>query len=276
MIKGIWGGLGLALWVCLACCQQAPPDLPKGTQCATPFKDPDRLWVAGSGSNVPLMQQILHEDPSLAHVTLGESIGTSGAVRALRDGAIDLGMASRELSAQELGQELVQTPWATTSLAFVAHPEVRVQRVKPSLLVDMMRGTVSHWSTGEPVVLLVREEGDSGERLLKQHLPQVAQAMAEARDTGRALVLHTDQAMEEALLTIPGAVGTLDLGLARLHGQELRPLSLKSDGDLYLIEKTLFLIRRKDAPESVLALAEKLCTPEVGVLMQRSAYVPAQ
>src|SRR5690606_13013657 len=94
----------LAMTALAGCATQAPETPPEDAACAGEPQRPAGLLIAGSGSNLALVRAIARR-----HVELGrgaapiveESIGTGGAIAALRAGAIDVGLASRPLKESE-------------------------------------------------------------------------------------------------------------------------------------------------------------------------------
>jgi phosphate transport system substrate-binding protein len=190
---------------------------------------PPGLVAAGSGSNLALVRAIARRYERLhpgARVSVPESIGTGGAVAALADDAIDIGLASRPLTEEERRRGLVETPLAGTILAFAADPDARVASLGRSDLVAIYSGRRTTWPDGSTIVPLLREPGDSGERLLAAEMPDVAAAMARARDEERWTVCYTDREMLDALLALEGALGFVDVGTMRLEAAPLAVLAI--------------------------------------------------
>jgi phosphate transport system substrate-binding protein len=175
--------------------------------------------MAGSGSTAPLVQRLALALPpqSSRPIYVAQSVGTGGGLRALKDGLIDLALASRPLTPQERGDGLQDLPLARSLLVFAVHPDARAPRATSEAELEAMyQGRLPRWPSGEPVVLLVREQGDSGMLLLAERSPKLHRAMQEARAQGRALEFETDTDMLHALATIRGSLGPIDLGLLQL------------------------------------------------------------
>lgn len=247
------------------CSGSALPPTPQGFVCESPTAGHTGLVLAGSGSNLPLARRVaaLYTVRTGLEVTVPGSIGTAGAVAALRDGAVDVGLASRPLRPDEAA-DLVATPMARTSLAFYAAvPDDG--NVSLQTLIDLYRGDIVTWRTGQPVVLLVREEGDSGNAVIAGALPELFAAMDGARREGRAIVQSTDHEMWVALRDVPGAVGFLDAGIVALDGLGLRAIGLRDPGGEVLdpsspswpLRKTLFLLTSRDRPQPFVDFATR-------------------
>jgi phosphate transport system substrate-binding protein len=180
------------------------------------------LVTAGSGATLPLIRVLAdgfaEESPDLP-VWVAESIGTGGAVRALADGAIDLGLASRPIDREEISEFVV----ARATLEVGVHPGVPDIEISWAFLLDAARGQQVVWADGSPVVFVHREAGDSGVRAVEAVSPELGEAIA----TGQALALviaYTDADATHFLATVPGAIGIYDPVAARLLGERVRTM----------------------------------------------------
>jgi len=160
-------------------------------------------------------------------VHVAASIGSSGAVRAVADGAVDVGLLSRPLRDDERALGLVDYPLPTelphAVVASGADPASTLTRAE---LIDLLLARRQTWPDGSPAVVLLRESSDSGNQLIRAHWPEVGQAIDAALAAGYWFVCHTDQEMRDELLRIPGALGFLDTLTIRLESLPLRPLEI--------------------------------------------------
>jgi phosphate transport system substrate-binding protein len=221
--------IAVAIALAAACGRPDTGAPPRAARCDPPAPRPDGLVLAGSGSNIALVRELAkryraaHPDVTLR---VPESIGTGGALRALADGAIDVGLASRTLSAAERRSGLVETMLARVPIAVVVHPEATVTGVTRAELAAIYRGDRQRWPDGTPIVPLLREPGDSGNDVIAQSYPDVWAAMSDAMQAGRFTTCYTDQEMADTVDATEGAVGFLDLGTLRLTHPQIRALAL--------------------------------------------------
>lgn len=252
------------------------PAGPTGVErCAPPPPRPAGLVLAGSGSNLPLVRRIAEryrQHHPAARITIPQSIGTSGAVRALLDGAIDVGLASRSLKAGERARGLVETRLARTRVVFAVHPSVAVRRASAAELVAIYRGERTRWPDGTPIVPLLREPGDSARVILARSLPALDAAIEEAFHARRFRACFTDAEMQRLLAALPGALGFLDEGILRLEGGGLRALAL-SDATLPALKPLSFVTRGtpRGEAERFLLFAR---SPEIAALLAAGGYLP--
>jgi phosphate transport system substrate-binding protein len=184
---------------------------------ASPFAraEPWALELAGSGSNLPLTRALVEafraESPG-SKVTLHDGIGTTGGIRAVRDGVIHVALASRPLEGDEAGVGLVVTPYARVAVVVAANGSVPDTCTTRGELAAMFAGRRRQWSDGSGVVVLLREREDSSFDVLGALVPELRAASDSAYHERLWRVLFTDLALQEALLETTGSVGIFDLG----------------------------------------------------------------
>lgn len=247
------------------------------------------LRLAGSGSNLPLTRALA--DAFVAtrpwlRVRVHESIGSSGGVRATDDQAVEIGLISRPLRERERALELDVIPYARVAVVVAANPTVAVRSVDREALIDYYLGHRTHWSDGTPVTVLQREEGDSSHGAVGKAIPAFAQADAESREANRWRVLLHDRAMQEALLSTPGAIGLFDQGLATIQELPLATLEFEGirpteeavrSGDYPLTKDLAFVVPGNSREPDPLAMQfiAFVFSREGQQLIRDSGYVPA-
>lgn len=185
-------------------------------------RDPLLLRMAGSGSNLPVTRALADAFEAAhagSHVVVHASIGSTGGVRATADGAVDVGLISRDLKDSERNLGLRVVPYAHVAVVFAANRSVRSEGLTSAEVLDLYAGRHERWPGDLPVVVLQREEGDSSHLVAAHAIEGFGGVDREALDAQRWRVLYRDSAMLEALLSTSGAVGLIDLGAA--HSQDL-------------------------------------------------------
>ncbi len=226
VVLAVVGGAAALVWAAER--GPTPPPGAPGTRTDTAAPRGDgALLIAGSGSNLPLMQVLLAElavrEPAL-RVRLAPSIGSSGGIRAVRDGVIDVALVSRPLRPAELEPDLRVHPYARTAVVLAAHPDVRDRELSAATLLAALAPSTP--GTDGALVPILREPGDSALATVMASMPDLERAYAAAWARGELPARLTDQAMEQALLSIPGAIGFFDLGIITTRQLPLRALSL--------------------------------------------------
>ncbi len=237
----------------LAACVQPTSGPHLSGPCADPARRPEALIVAGSGSNLALARRI---GASFGAV-VPPSIGTAGAIQALLDGEIDVGLASRPLSAAEEDRGVRTVPWARCPFGPVARRGERT---------DLHGGQLAAMLAGEgDSLVFLREPGDSGQALLRTWSPAVAAALDEALRRDRWPVLTTDQQMRDAVAANPGAIGFLDSSTVTPD------LTLLAGSPLH---KELSLLLPPSAPPRAKEFAQYATSPAAAPLIEAAGCQP--
>lgn len=260
----------------LAAC--APAELPTEAACAeTPARSPD-IVIAGTGASLPIFSVLADlwgptiEERFGRGVTVASSIGTAGAVRALRDEVIDIGLGSRPLREAERGTDVRELPYLRAPIRFVGHLGQPPSPMTVDVLISLLEREPTRWPTGEPLVVIQREPGDSGLAALEAQAPALYEALEARRPT--AIVAYTDAEAAELLQAIPGAIALVD-PIAFEGEPDLYPVDLRdaAGAPVHLSRQLTMLIREPVQPEvaALIALFEGMQTR---VSLHAMGYMP--
>jgi phosphate transport system substrate-binding protein len=250
-------------------------------------RDERVLHIAGSGSNLPLARELADAysvvNPD-ARLVIHQSIGSTGGVRATHDGAIDLGLVSRQLKPSEAAFGLRYLPYARVAVVFAVDAHVPVQGLSSEEVVALYAGEREAWSDGTPVVVLQREEGDSSHLVAREAIEGFASVDDRSLDEGRWRVLYSDRAMHDALVSTSGAIGLIDHGAGLIDDLDVRMLSLDGvrpsptsveDGS-YPMSKSLAFVAPGDASERARAFMDFVFSPAGQEVMRAHGYLPVE
>jgi phosphate transport system substrate-binding protein len=236
-----------------------PEQVPVEALQAAP-KPSSLLRLAGSGSNLPLTRALADEflarRPWL-RVRVHESIGSTGGVRATHDRAVEIWLISRPLKPEEKTIGLTVIPYARVAVVVAANPTVPTLGLDREELLALYDGREQYWSDGSQVVVFQREPGDSGHLAAREAIPGFAEVDERALEQRRWSVLFHDRAMQEALISTPGAIGLFDQGLAVIQDLPLtlleyegkRPTEQSVRTGSYPITKDLAFVVVADDPD---------------------------
>jgi phosphate transport system substrate-binding protein len=187
--------------------------------------------IGGTGAALGTMR-VLGEEfrktrPGL-DVEVLPSLGSAGGIRAVLAGAIDIGVASRPLTPEELAAGAVQTPVGSTPFVFAVAATSKVTALSSAELVDIYAGTRTRWPDGSPIRLVLRSPSGAEIALLYGISPQMRQAHMLAEKRPGLLTTATDQENADALESIPGAIGVI--GFAQLVSEKRSLHALQIDG----------------------------------------------
>lgn len=171
------------------------------------------LTVAGSSSVQPVAEAWARGFEAINPGTRirVQTGGSTAGIRAVTDGAADIGTVSRKLDPNETGRLRAVTV-ARDVLAVAVHPSNRLENVSTDQLRDIFEGRITDWSAlgGAPgrITLVAREAG-SGTREAFETL------VLGGRPTDyRAVVQNAPGAVRRAVASDPAAIGYLSLAVA--------------------------------------------------------------
>lgn len=246
---------------------------------------PGLLELAGSGSNLPLTRALAEAYMNAApgtRVVVHESIGSTGGVRAVLEGRIDIGLVSRPLRPEERDLGLRVEPYARVAVVFAAHPSVPDTRLDSATVLAIYNGGRTAWTDGSPIWVLLRESGDSGHTAVARVLPEFTRVTEQAYLDQRWPVLYSDAAMQGALLTTPGAVGVFDLGAIRAQNLPLKALPFEGvaptptfvRSGAYPLTKDLAFVTRDAPAPAGRAFMTYVASDDGRRLTEQLGYVP--
>lgn len=217
----------------------------------------EEIVFAGSGANL-LSMRILAERYTLATpevtIKVPASIGSKGGIRAVSEGAIDVGLVSRPLKEEEKTLGLTLLPYARIGVVIAAHPSVTEDGITVEEFLDILKGTKTRWKDGNEIIVLTREPGDSSIEVLQKEIPQFKEVYEESQRARRWMTLFTDQEMARALARIPYALGLSDTAVIASGRLDIKALTLNGipatqeniSSGKYPLLKTLSFVYRKD------------------------------
>jgi len=258
----------LLLIVCTGCAKSTVPPHPSAMPAA-----PDVLLVAGSGANISLTRRLAEEygRQSGPKVEVPGSIGTIGAIKAIREGAIPMGLASRSLTQEEKAQGLKQIRYAEVGLAIAVSSSVEETTIDEQTLIQIYSGEKTTWRNGAEIIALCMYEGDSTYDVLKRKIPLFSSALQTAAARKSWKVLYSEGAMMETLLKTPNAIGFVDAATLAENQGKVKALSLNGvemnannlQTGRYPLKKNLYFIYRGEPSDSAKRFID-FCFSEAG------------
>lgn len=207
-------------------------------------------------------------------------LGSSGAIKALAVGRLDLALSARFLKQEEeMGLPAHQQKLGRTPLLLAVHRSLPVAGFTTAQLVEAYAGRVNTWPDGSRLRVVLRPLSDTDTMLLQSFQP-MAEAVKEAHGRPGAAIAMTDLDSAGMVEKVPGALGTVTLGHLISEGLPLKGLAV--DGveptlaavaqGTYPFVKTLILIHRQDAPAEVRAFTDFLLSPDGRALLTEHGY----
>lgn len=227
----------------------------------------EQIKIGGTGGalgTMRLLAQAFEANHPADGVRVLPSLGSSGGIKALLAGAIQVAVSARPLKDAETAKGAVQQAYGRTPFVFATHADTPAVDISMRELVDIYAGNRQRWSDGSRIRLVLRPLGDSDSKIVRSISPAMRDAKRLAERRKGMLFAVTDQDAADNLEKIPGSLGTTTLAqilaerraikALRLEGVEARAQSL-ADGS-YPLSKQFFIVTTPSASPQVRAFVD--------------------
>lgn len=185
----------------------------------------DTVKTGGTGSamgSIALLAatyELNHPNTKIATIT---GLGSSGSIKAVAAGALDISLSARPLKATEQNlnlsiQEIARTPLVLAS----RHTHTGFTTSDLSKIFD---GRLATWPDHSALRPILRPDTDTESALLRTISPDIDRALSIAYKRPGVHVAITDQDSADAIEKIPGAVGITTLALILGEQRKLNAL----------------------------------------------------
>ena len=216
-----------------------------------------RFLLAGSGTNLPITEKLAaaYKQKTGVPVEVAKSIGSDGAVKAVGDGTLTLGLLSRPLKETEKSAGIRAVPYAKVGIVFAVHPAVPENNVTFEDILAIHRGEKTLWADGKRILVLIRGMHDSSNQILFTHIPGFAEVIQDSIEKKRWLVMYHDIDMANALRTKEGSFGHTDTtelkvrgGIKALAVNNVAPTAENMKSGRYPLVKELSFVYKGELP----------------------------
>lgn len=255
----------------------------------------DTLRIGGTGvalGGMKILGEAFEKQNPGTTVEVLPSLGSSGGVKALIAGAIDLAVTSRALKDAEKEQGVTARLYATTPLAIVTSTGTQTDGITTGQLAEFYAGTTETWPSGERVRVVLRPTTETDVQFLRGLSEDMARAVDTAFERPGLLIATNDQDNAEALEGLPGSIGAVALGQIATEARQLKVLALDGivpsatdpedpspeDSEAYqriqAFTKALYLARTSDLPAAAEAFAAFVFSPGGQAILAAYDHTP--
>lgn len=189
----------------------------------------ETIKVGGTGNALGTMTLIANAynklNPNI-QVTVLPSIGSSGGIKAIPSGAIDIGLSSRPLKESESKMGIQAIEYARTPTVIAVSNLSTIDDISIHQLIDIYTGKLLNWPDGMLIRPILRQPGDDNTMQLKVLSPALKKAVEIADNRLGLLFAATDQETVDKIQKIPGSFGVTSLALIISEKRPLRALTL--------------------------------------------------
>lgn len=222
----------------------------------------EEIKIGGTGNALGAMRLLGDafgkQNPDM-QVTVLPSLGTSGAVKAIPKGALDIGLTARPLTDEERKLGTISLEYARSPLVFAVSTKTRVRALTLDHIADIYSGKMVNWPDGSQIRPVLRQVGDDTTQQIRRMSPALDKAMSAAEQRPGMPFATTDQEAADKTESVPGALGVSTLSLINSENRPLRALTLdgveptvsNAASGKYPHAKRFFLITRPDPSAAV-------------------------
>lgn len=211
------------------------------------------VTIGGTGSGLGTMRLLaaaFEKSHPGANIKVISGMGSSGGIKAVLHGAVDIAISGRPLKEDERKDGAIISEYARTPFVFVANGAVKKSGVTIKELEKIYSNQMTNWPDGTRIRLVTRPDAETDTKIVKSLSPAMEQAVKSANSREGMILAVTDQDNADMLEKIPGALGgctlaqviseNLKLKILGFNGVEPSVNSLR-DGS-YRLFKVLYLV----------------------------------
>jgi phosphate transport system substrate-binding protein len=195
---------------------------------AAPARAQEVLRLTGTGSALGAIGRLARAfelaNPGVK-VHILPSLGTSGSIKAVAAGAIDLGLAGRLLDESERGLGVTELPLARSPFVFATGPRAGVTGIGLADLVRIYGGEQRVWPGGERIRPVLRPARDTDSFFLRALAPALGAAYDAALARPGMLIAPTNQDSDALAARTRGSLAVTTLAQLVTEPSGLTPLA---------------------------------------------------
>lgn len=255
-----------------------------GPHLAVSSPSQQQVRLGGVGAVGPILkvlgQAYARAHPEVNVLVMEPPLGSTGALRALQSGVVDLAFTGRPMKPGEVGQS---RPWVSTPLVFVSS-DASVNDLSFKDLTRIYSGELRRWPDGRDIRLVLRSAFESELLVQRSMSGEMGEALNLALARKDLPVADNDLAALDTLARLRGSLGTTSLGLIHSLGAKVKVLSVEgkvptvrsaSSGE-YPWLRTFHAVHRSDLSVHSRSFLNFLYSDLALKLLQDSSFVHAR
>lgn len=188
-----------------------------------------KIVIGGTGNALGTIKLLAEEYQALhpeIEIKVLPSIGSSGAIKAVPLGKIDIGLSSRPFKETEFTGGAVAVEYARSPTVIAVSNRLNETAITIDMLADIYTGKIKKWGNGETIRPILRQADDGNTKQLNQLSTKLKEALISAEKNEDFLFASTDQETVNKIESIPGSFGVTTLALILSEKRDLHAMSL--------------------------------------------------
>ena len=229
------------------------------------------LRVGGTGTAIGMLQQVGANFTATTGVKVEvvTSLGSTGAIRALGDGLLDIAVPARPLKSDESAAGLRQVAVLRTAYV-MATSHSNPNGLKTADLARIFAADKPTWADGTPIRIILRPRSDTDTALLAESFPGMGEALEVARRRAEVPTAATDQDNAALAERTPGALTGTTVTQIKTEQRNLRVVPLDGvaptfanfESGVYRFAKKLYFIFPRNSTPEAKRFVEYLRSPQ--------------
>jgi phosphate transport system substrate-binding protein len=244
----------------------------------------ETLRLAGTGTATEMLRQVgaqFTADTGIEIVVI-PSLGSSGAIRALADGLIDIAVPARSLNAEETTGGLRQVMVLRTAYVIAtSHPHPN--GLKSSDIAKIFAAEGPTWSDGTPIRKILRPRSDADTTVLALLFAGMGEAIEAARRHEEVPTAATDQDNIDLAERTPGSLTGTTMTQLKTEHRKLRVVPLDGveptfanfESGTYPFAKRMFVLVPRNDSTAVQKFVEFLRSPRGVAALRETEALPS-
>lgn len=221
------------------------------------------LIITGTGSSIGTMQrmgEVFQKKHPNVTVNVLPSIGSTGGIKAVKAGQIDIGLSYRTLNPDERGLEIIEEPYGRTAFIFAVQESNPTNGLTLMEIEEIYTRKRTTWTDGTPIRLILRPISDGFSVYLNGIHPRLKSASEKAHSIPGVFIGMTDQEAAAQIEKTPGSFGTTSASLVASEKRKIKALLVDGSAPVlsnladgvrisagkYPYAMTMFLLYKRD------------------------------
>ncbi|MCX5823895.1 MAG: substrate-binding domain-containing protein [Deltaproteobacteria bacterium] len=194
------------------------------------FANPqEKLIIAGTGSSIGVMKRMAdgfqRRHPNVTFSIL-PSIGSTGGIKAVKEGKIDIALSARSLKPEEKIPGIIEEFYGRTAFIFGVQESNPIEGLRLTELEEIYAGKRRTWSDGRPIRMILRPLYDAYSAFLAGINPGMKSASEQAHSIPGVFVGMTDREAAVQIERTPGSYGTTSTAIVAAERLKIKALSV--------------------------------------------------
>jgi len=246
----------------------------------------ETIRVSGTGAAIGGMK-LLGEAFGKKHpgikVEVISSLGSTGGIKAVAAGKLDIAISARRVKEVENVPGLVEKPYATSFYIFATSSSNPTNGLSLPEIRDIYAGKKTTWPDGRKIFLVLRPAADAFTGFLEKLSPEMKDAVESSKKRPGMFIGITDQEAADQIERIPGSFGVTSYSLVASEKRDIKPLAVDGippvgkDGinEKYPYFMTLSLVHVKDRTTAAIGdFIQYIASKEGEKILRRNGHLP--